>query len=293
MSEKSAFQLDARAQSPADQQVEVEVSPLAQKKKSIRPRVWKAVYCYFCHNMANSMHRFAIDHAQKAYLARWDEVMVPDVENLVDWIKLFMVSGTCSVETCVLSTSVSSGWLVNVLFIQGISSRNLFAWMGSTAMFVVTVLSFFGYACWYYAVNQRSDRFQAHIVTFVAVAGFSVAMSLGFGVWVSVFVVVPRAVIVGLLVSDFAHLVFPVLRRTRDGCTQSGDAVDEKAWDVWSCERWGFWMAVGWRQHLSFPRSSTMIFVIGFCSLLWIEGKLSRGSATSDALIVLHFDLSW
>jgi hypothetical protein len=109
MSEKSAFQLDARAQSPADQQVEVEVSLLAQKKKSIRPRVWKAVYCYFCHNMANSMHRFAIDHAQKAYLARWDEVMVPDVENLVDWIKLFMVSGTCSVETCVLSTSVSSG----------------------------------------------------------------------------------------------------------------------------------------------------------------------------------------
>jgi hypothetical protein len=95
MSEKSAFQLDARAKSPADHdQVEVETSPQAQKKKSIRPRVWKALYCYCCHNMANSVHRFAIDHAQKAYLARWDEVMVPDVENLIDWIKLFMVSGS-------------------------------------------------------------------------------------------------------------------------------------------------------------------------------------------------------
>jgi hypothetical protein len=101
--------------------------------------------------------------------------------------------------------------------------------MGSTAMFVVTLLSFIGYACWYYAINEKSDRFQARILAFVSVAGFSVAMSVGFGVWISVFVVVPRAVIVGLLVSDFAHLVFPVLRRTRDGCAQIGEAVDEKA----------------------------------------------------------------
>jgi hypothetical protein len=89
MSEKSAFQLNAYPHSPADQ---TESSSQPPKKKSIRPRLWKAVCCYCCHNMANSMHRFAIDHAQKASLARWDEVMVPDVENLLDWIKLFMVS---------------------------------------------------------------------------------------------------------------------------------------------------------------------------------------------------------
>jgi hypothetical protein len=98
MSEKSEFQLDAHAQSPANQ---VEASSQPQKKKSIRPRLWKAVCCYCCHNMANQVHRFAIDHARKAYLARWDEVMVPDVENLVDWIKLFVVSGSACVA-CVL-----------------------------------------------------------------------------------------------------------------------------------------------------------------------------------------------
>jgi hypothetical protein len=91
MSEKSDFQLDAHAQSPADQ---VDTSSQPKKKKTSRPRLWKAVYWYFCNNMANQMHRFAIDNAQKAYLARWDEVMVPDVENLVDWIKLFVVSGS-------------------------------------------------------------------------------------------------------------------------------------------------------------------------------------------------------
>ena len=42
--------------------------------------------------MAGILHGYAIAHAQKAHLARWDEVMVPDVENLVDWIKLFVVS---------------------------------------------------------------------------------------------------------------------------------------------------------------------------------------------------------
>ena len=41
--------------------------------------------------MASFLHGYAIAHAQKAHLTRWDEVMIPDVENLVDWIKLFVV----------------------------------------------------------------------------------------------------------------------------------------------------------------------------------------------------------
>jgi hypothetical protein len=115
------------------------------------------------------------------------------------------------------------------VYVQGISSRNLFAWIGSTAMFVLFSLCFVGYACFYYEVNSRSDRFQARIVAFVAVVGFGIAMSVGFGFWISAFVVVPRAVIVGLLGSDFAHLVVPGLRRGGDGCGQSGAAVAEKA----------------------------------------------------------------
>jgi hypothetical protein len=115
------------------------------------------------------------------------------------------------------------------MFVQGISHRNTFAWMDSPAVFVIVLFSFFGYAHWYYDVNKKSDRFQAHIVALVSVAGFSVAMSVGFGAWISAFVVVPRAVIVGLLVSDFAHLVFPILRRRGDVCGQSGAVVAEKA----------------------------------------------------------------
>jgi hypothetical protein len=90
MSEKSDFPLDARAQSLPDQ---TDANPHPKEKNISRPRLWKALCCFFCHTMANQTHRFAIDNAQEAYLARWDDVMVPDVENLVDWIKLFMVSG--------------------------------------------------------------------------------------------------------------------------------------------------------------------------------------------------------
>lgn len=50
--------------------------------------------------MASFLHGYAIAHAQKAHLTRWDEVMIPDVENLVDWIKLFVVysNPACPVE---------------------------------------------------------------------------------------------------------------------------------------------------------------------------------------------------
>jgi hypothetical protein len=61
------------------------------KKRNLRPRLWKAFCIIECHFMASTLHGYAIAHAQKAHLTRWDEVMIPDVENLVDWIKLFMV----------------------------------------------------------------------------------------------------------------------------------------------------------------------------------------------------------
>ena len=41
--------------------------------------------------MASALHGYAIAHAQQIHRTRWDEVMIPDVENLVDWIKLFVV----------------------------------------------------------------------------------------------------------------------------------------------------------------------------------------------------------
>ena len=92
MSEKTDLELqaDRSVQQVAFDKTDATPQPL-RKKKSLRRRVWKTLYLYQCHLMAAYVHRFAIDHAQEAHRARWDEVMVPDVENLVDWIKLFMV----------------------------------------------------------------------------------------------------------------------------------------------------------------------------------------------------------
>lgn len=69
-----------------------DTSPQTPKTRgSLRLRLWKAFCIVECHFMASNLHGYAIAHAQKAHLTRWDEVMIPDVENLVDWIKLFMV----------------------------------------------------------------------------------------------------------------------------------------------------------------------------------------------------------
>jgi hypothetical protein len=103
--------------------------------------------------------------------------------------------------------------------------------MSPTAFFWIAVVNFVLYACWYFDCNKRTDRFQSWTLASVVAVGFVVAMGLGFGLWISTFCVVPRAVVVGLLASDLAHLVFPGLQR-RAGEAPSievGDVVPEKA----------------------------------------------------------------
>lgn len=103
--------------------------------------------------------------------------------------------------------------------------------MNSTAFFWIAVVNFVVYAWWYFDCNRGSDRFQSRILAGVTGTGFVVAMVLGFGPWISTFCVVLRAVIVGLLLSDFAHLVFPRLQRSVEGPPgiEAGSVVLEKA----------------------------------------------------------------
>ena len=92
MSEKTdlELQVDRSMHKAALQQNDANAQP-AKKKDALRSRLWKTFYIIECHSMAGILHRYAIAHAQKAHLARWDEVTIPGVENLVDWIKLSMV----------------------------------------------------------------------------------------------------------------------------------------------------------------------------------------------------------
>ena len=103
--------------------------------------------------------------------------------------------------------------------------------MSPTAFFWIAVVNFVIYACWYFDCNKRTDRFQSWTLASVVAVGFVVAMGLGFGLWISTFCVVPRAVVVGLLVSDFAHWVFPRSRRgTEDAPSiEVGGVMPEKA----------------------------------------------------------------
>lgn len=96
MSEKANLELQT-LQNPA---LGIENTNAKPQKNSSRQRLWKAVYILECHLMAGVLHGYATAHAQKAQLTRWDEVMIPDVENLVDLIKVFMV---CSRQPRILS----------------------------------------------------------------------------------------------------------------------------------------------------------------------------------------------
>lgn len=101
MSEKTDLELQANSSMPKLSLEQKDPSPQPPKKtNSLRPRLWKAICILECHFMASFLHGYAIAHAQKAHLTGWDEVMVPDVENLVDWIKLFVVysNPACPVE---------------------------------------------------------------------------------------------------------------------------------------------------------------------------------------------------
>jgi hypothetical protein len=92
MSEKTDLELQANPNMPKLALEQKHTTPQPPKKKSsLRPRLWKAICVLECHFMASFLHGYAIAHAQKVHLTRWDEVMIPDVENLVDWIKLFVV----------------------------------------------------------------------------------------------------------------------------------------------------------------------------------------------------------
>lgn len=93
MSEKADLELQAEPSVQLIARIAANATPQSKKKKkkSLRRKVWKTIYLYECHLMAAYAHKYAIDHAREVHRARWDEVMVPDVENLVDWIKLFMV----------------------------------------------------------------------------------------------------------------------------------------------------------------------------------------------------------
>ena len=92
MSEKTdlELQVDPSMHKAALQQNDANSRPV-KKKNTSRSRLWKTFYIIECHVMAGILHGYAIAHAQKAHLARWDEVTIPGVENLVDWIKLSMV----------------------------------------------------------------------------------------------------------------------------------------------------------------------------------------------------------
>jgi hypothetical protein len=93
MSEKTNLELQADPSIPklALEQKDASPQPPKKKENSLRSRLWKAICILECHFMASFLHGYAIAHAQKVHLTRWDEVTIPDVENLIDWIKLFMV----------------------------------------------------------------------------------------------------------------------------------------------------------------------------------------------------------
>jgi antibiotic biosynthesis monooxygenase (ABM) superfamily enzyme len=105
-------------------------------------------------------------------------------------------------------------------FMQSTSSERLFPFMNSTVFFYIAVASFGCYACWYFDANKETDRFQRHVLASVTATSYIVSLGLGFGPMISTFCVAPRAVIVGFLVSNFAHFLVPWLQRRGRGITE-------------------------------------------------------------------------
>jgi hypothetical protein len=116
-------------------------------------------------------------------------------------------------------------------FMQSTTSERLFPWMNSTAFFFIAIASFVCYACWYFGSNKETDRFQRHVLAVVTGTGYIVGLSLGFGPMISTFCVAPRAVVVGLLISDLAHLVFPRLQHREEEASsvEVESVADEKS----------------------------------------------------------------
>lgn len=228
MSAKTDLELQPDPMVPKVALEQEDTTPKPPKKKnSLRSRLWKALYIIECHCMASALHGYAIVHAQQGHRARWDEVMIPDVENLVEWVKLFVVRPDSAGLVGRLRLDVA---LIK-LCVQSTSSERIFPWMNSTAFFFIAIANFVCYACWYFDSNEQTDRFQRHVLAFITGTGYVVALGLGFGPMISTFCVAPRAVIFGLLVSDFVHWVFPGLQRRgkESSSVGVGRVVDEKA----------------------------------------------------------------
>lgn len=228
MSEKPDLELQASPTMPELALEQKDTTPKSpNKKNSLRSRLWKAFCIIEFHFMASALHGYAIAHAQQIHQNRWDEVMIPDVENLVDWIKLFVVCPNAAWTSDLLRAAVI---LIN-LCAQSTSSERISPWMNSTAFFFIVIASFVGYAWSYFDSNKGTDRFQRHFLASITGFGYVVALRLGFGPMISTFCVAPRAVIVGLLVSDLVHSVFPGLQYRIDESPSGevGSVVDEKA----------------------------------------------------------------
>jgi hypothetical protein len=87
------------------------------------------------------------------------------------------------------------------------------------------------YARFYYQWNQHNDECQLYIMTLAAYVGFLVPAILSSGFIISIFAVVPKAALVGLLLSDLLHLAFQgpwqeESRRERVGDEEVGSLLD-------------------------------------------------------------------
>jgi hypothetical protein len=83
MSEKTPLQLEEAAP--------VQSSPTSQAKERRRARLYKAVCFYFAWVMANSMHKFALAHADESELANWNGLIAPVNRWLSPWFIMFSV----------------------------------------------------------------------------------------------------------------------------------------------------------------------------------------------------------
>jgi hypothetical protein len=86
MSEKTPLQVEEAMQSPPAQP-----SPNSQAKERRRARLYKAVCFYFAWVMANSMHKYAIAHAEESDLAHWNGLIAPVNAQLSPWFMIFSV----------------------------------------------------------------------------------------------------------------------------------------------------------------------------------------------------------
>jgi hypothetical protein len=93
MSEKITLQLEAAMQSRPAQP-----SPNTQVKERRRARLYKAVCFYFAWVMANSMHKYALAHANESGLAHWNGLIAPINALLSPWFMILSVREICAAQ---------------------------------------------------------------------------------------------------------------------------------------------------------------------------------------------------